>query len=152
MRTVKPTAPRPIKDLIHAAAVETLLRKPSGNDGAISARRFVQRFSDLSEPRRALVRVCQFINWGQIQHLVVRKSDPVFSPPPLVLVDIKLDSHDGQGPRPEVELADFVLCDEVCRLMAQLSEINEGTVDRIEVRAGIARRIVYNCPLTAVRP
>ncbi len=148
---MKPTAPRTTKDLIHAAAVETRLRKPYGNDEAISARHSVQRFSDLSEPRQVLVRLCQSINWGQIQHLVVRKADPVFSPPPIVLVDIKLDTHDGQGPRPEFELADFVLCDEVCRLMAQLNEIDEGTIDRIEVRAGIARRIMYNCPLTTVR-
>jgi hypothetical protein len=99
------------------------------------------RFSQLSVPRQALVRLCQATNYGQIHHLEIRDSDPVLNPPPLILADIKLDSD--EEPRSEVELTDFVLRDEICRLMAWLDELKVGTIARIEVRAGIPRRMVF---------
>jgi hypothetical protein len=98
------------------------------------------RLSDLSPARQALVRLCQTINHGSSEDLKVRRSNPTFDPVPIALKDIKLDSD--EGPRPELTLADFVLNDEVLRLMSLLDEMRFGTVRRIEVRAGIPRRIV----------
>ena len=102
--------------------------------------------------RQALVRLCQATNYGCIQGLEVRDSDPIFSPPPLVLVDIKLDSD--EGPRPEIELTDFVLGDEVRRLMNRFYELKNALIDRIEVRAGVPRRVVFESrpALTHERP
>ena len=94
------------------------------------------RLSDLSPARQALVRLCQAINHGSIEDLEVRYSEPVFDPWPVTLRDVKLDSD--EGPRPEVSLADFVVSDEVLRLMSLLDEMNCGTIRHIEVRAGIA--------------
>src|SRR4051812_25708663 len=98
------------------------------------------RFSDLSPTRQALVRLCQAINFGSIEALEVQNGEPVVDPPPIRVKDIKLDSDDG--PRPELGLVDFVLGAEVLRLMAHLDELNSGTVRRVEVRAGVPRRIV----------
>jgi hypothetical protein len=98
------------------------------------------RLSDLSPARQALVRLCQTINHGSSEDLKVRRSNPTFDPVPIALKDIKLDSD--EGPRPELTLADFVLNDEVLRLMSLLDEMRFGAVRRIEVRAGIPRRIV----------
>ena len=99
------------------------------------------RFAHLSGPRQTLVRLCQVVNYGYIQELNVRNSDPVFDPPPLVLLDVKLDSDNG--PRPEADLPDFELRHEFCRLMIQFDELNNARIERIEVRAGIPRRVLF---------
>jgi hypothetical protein len=58
-----------------------------------------------------------------------------------VLADIKLDSE--QRLRPEADQPDFVLCIEVVRLMALLDKIQNGKISKLEVRAGIPRRVVW---------
>ncbi|MBI3681128.1 MAG: hypothetical protein HY235_12120 [Acidobacteria bacterium] len=107
------------------------------------------RFSDLCAPRQALVRLLQTVNYGQVRGLVVRAGQPVFHPEPTVLMDVRLDSDESA--RPEIELADFVLRHEVRRLMAQFDQLKEGVVERIEVRAGIPRRVLIEANLTEVR-
>ena len=103
-------------------------------------------FSDLSAPRQALVRLCQSIDYGQIVDLHVCDRDPVFHPAPTLLLDIKL-SADCNG-RPESDLADFALCHEVCRLLERLDQMQSGCIRRIEVTAGIPRRVVIEAKLT----
>lgn len=106
----------------------------------------VQRFSDLSAARQVLVRLFQSLNFGQIQDLAIRAGEPIFDPATAVLVDVKLDVD--EGPRPEADLTDFVLQDEVRRLMARLDGLQNGTIERIEVRAGIPRRVIFERRLT----
>lgn len=52
----------------------------------------------------------------------------------------------GRGPssRP----ADFALRDEVCRLMARLDTVKNGTIQHIDVQAGLTRRVVREWRLT----
>jgi hypothetical protein len=99
------------------------------------------RFSELSPSRQALVRICQRLNFGLIQSLGIRDADPVFEPGSIVLVDEKLDV-DG-ATRPEAELMDFELAAELRRLMIRLDEIRDGRIERIEIRGGIPRRVVF---------
>jgi hypothetical protein len=80
------------------------------------------------------------INFGSIENLEVRDSEPTFDPPPVMLRDLKLDSDDG--PRPELALADFVVSHEIVRLMGHLDEVKLGTIRRVEVRGGLPRRIL----------
>ena len=96
------------------------------------------RLSDLSPARQALVRLCQAINHGSIEDLEVRHSEPVFDPWPVTLRDVKLGSD--EEPRPELSLADFVVSEEIVRLMNLLDEMKCGTLRRIEVHAGVPRR------------
>jgi hypothetical protein len=98
------------------------------------------RLSDLTPGRKALVRLCQTLNFGSIENLEVRDSDPVFDPAPVILRDLKLDSD--KEPRPEVALGDFIVSNEVERLMTHLDEIKFGTIRHIEVRGGLPRRIL----------
>jgi len=107
------------------------------------------RLSDLSAPRQALVRLCQSIDYGQILDLRVRECEPVFDSGPTLLLDIKLDTECGI--RREAELADFVLCSEVCRLLDRINDLKTGRIQRIEVRAGIPRRILLEAQLTGVQ-
>ena len=106
------------------------------------------RFSELSPPWQALVRLLQSVNHGQVRNLTVRSGSPAFCPKPTVLMDVRLDSDESA--RPEIELADFVLRDEVRRLMAHFDQLKEGVVERIEVRAGIPRRVLIEARLTEV--
>jgi hypothetical protein len=112
-----------------------------GQAAAKPATPSLRRFSQLSASRQALVRLCQTTNYGQIHHLEIKDGDPVLSPAPLVLIDVKLDAD--EVPRSEFDLPDFELCHEVCRLICQLQELTSGIIERIEVRAGIPRRIVF---------
>ena len=103
------------------------------------------RFAQLTAPRQALVRLCQRIDYGDIQGLLVEAGEPFFDPEPVVVRDIKLDQD--AGGRPECRLDDFALSAEVIRLLGQLDEIGSGCIDRIVVAAGIPRRIVIRRPL-----
>jgi hypothetical protein len=87
-----------------------------------------------------LVRLCQSINFGSIENLEVRDREPTFDPSPVMLRDLKLDSD--EAPRPELILADFVLSNEVMRLMGHLDELRHGTIRRIDVRGGLPRRVL----------
>jgi len=99
------------------------------------------RFSELSGPRQALVRLCQSINHGLIEALRIADGEPTFIPAPTVLLDVKLDQD--EGPRPEVELCDFELCGELRRLMRRIDGIKDGKVARLEIRGGIPRRVIF---------
>ena len=100
------------------------------------------RFGQLSLPRQALIRLCQSINYGSIEGLTVRSREPVLTDsPPLVLADVQLNAEDQ--PRPEATLSDFVLSTELVRLVSLLDQIGEGKISRIEIRAGLPRRVVF---------
>jgi len=103
------------------------------------------RFSQLSAPRQALVRLFQSINFGYVESLDVRGGEPVFGPAPTVFVEVKLDA--ANEPRPEVDLPDFELGTEITRLVAQLDELGDGFIERIDVRHGIPRRALIERPI-----
>jgi hypothetical protein len=106
----------------------------------------VRRFSQLSPARQALVRVLQAVNFGEIQAVHVRDADPVFDDGCVVMIDAKLDKE--EVPRRELDLPDFELRGEVGRLMSWLDEMKNGTILRLDVRAGIPRRLVfYSAPI-----
>ena len=107
------------------------------------------RFSHLSAPRQALVRLFQSVNFGYIEGLDVRGGEPVFNPAPAVFVEVKLDSD--SEPRPETNLTDFELRSEVIRLMEQFEELGNGSIERIDVRYGVPRRAVIERPIREVR-
>jgi hypothetical protein len=100
----------------------------------------LNHLGQLSAPRQALIGLFQSVNFGQILGLVIRKGNPVFQPEPSVLLDVKLDTDEGQ--RPEASLADLALRDEVRRLLAHLDRLQNVTVERTEVRSGVPRRVI----------
>lgn len=101
----------------------------------------MRRFSELSPARQTFVRISQALNFGEIQNVHVRDGDPIFDQTSVVLLDAKLDKE--EVPRPELVLTDFELCVEVKRLMSLLDELKNGTIRRLDVRAGIPRRLVF---------
>jgi hypothetical protein len=105
-----------------------------------------KRLSELSTPQRVLLRLCQSIDYGQILGLHVRDREPVFHPVPKLLLDIRLGSN--YRDRSECDLADFALCNEVCRLLDRLRHIETGRIQQIEIRAGIPQRLIVEVALT----
>src|ERR1039457_1064172 len=104
------------------------------------------RFSQLSPQRQALIRLCQAINYGSIEYLAGKDSEPVFEPWPVTVRDLKLDKDEDH--RPEFDLADFVVRGEVARLLKRLDEMSSGTLRCIEVHAGLPRRVLVEAPVT----
>lgn len=107
------------------------------------------RFTQLSAPRQALVRILQSINFGYMEGLEVRRGEPVFNPAPMVFVEVKLDA--ANAPRQEMESADFELRSEVVRLAEQFDELGDGSIERIDIRHGVPRRVVIERPIQGVR-
>jgi hypothetical protein len=109
-----------------------------------------RRLSDLTPSRQALVRLFQEIDYGEIRGLEIRDSDPLLGSPPVVLFDVKLDADEGN--RQEADLPDFALRDEVRRLMARFDDLKNGTIERIEIRSGIPRRVIIERRITEAPP
>jgi len=107
------------------------------------------RYSQLSSARQALVRLLQAVNFGRVEELEIHGGEPVFDPAPRVTFDIRLDLDEAA--RPESRLADFTLPIEVCRLVEHLDRLVQGTIARIEVRAGIPRRLSFATYAAEVR-
>jgi hypothetical protein len=74
--------------------------------------------------------------------------DVGFDTPPEVIVDIKLDGD--VTPRSELDLTDFALPVETCRLLAHIEALANGVVEKIIVHDGIPRRAVLRGPLQEV--
>jgi hypothetical protein len=97
------------------------------------------KFSQLSPPRKALVRLCQSLNYGSILNVKVVNGEVTFDLEPQVIVDIRLDEEVGE--RPEAELADFTLRVEHTRLFAQIDLLKNGSLEKVVVHGGIPRRV-----------
>lgn len=100
-----------------------------------------QRFSELSVPRQTLLRACQLANFGFIQGLRVSNREPHFDPPPVVQIDLKLNSKTAD--RREIGSADFILSAECMHLMTVLDDLGNGLISELEVRAGLPRRVRF---------
>jgi hypothetical protein len=104
-------------------------------------------FSHPSAARQALVWLCKSLSYGHIQDLLARDHEPVLSDPHcLVLVEVKLDSE--ERPRQERAQSDFALCSEISRLMVLVDRIQNGKISKLEIRAGIPRRVIFENPLS----
>jgi len=107
------------------------------------------RFSQLSAPRQALLRLFQSTNYGCLQDLIIRDKEPILnSPHPIVFADVRLDVEECS--RDELSLPDFVLCAEFHRLLSMIDEIANGEISRIEIRAGVPRRLTIRKSLGEV--
>lgn len=99
-----------------------------------------KRFYQLTPARQRLVRIMQLLTFGFIEALEVRAGEPVFSPAPTIVAEVKLESDNV--PPPAIDLTDFELRAEVCSLMDALAALHDGSVMRIDVRYGIPRRLL----------
>ena len=91
--------------------------------------------SALSGARKRLLETMQRLGFGSIHSLQFEDGEPVFSPPPRVVRDIKFGGENG--PRPEHASEDFPLTTQVLDLFRYLDELRDGTIELIEVKHGV---------------
>ena len=89
----------------------------------------------LSVPKQQLIELMQLLNFGRIEELPIRNGQPILSPPPRMVRDIKLGGDNA--PRPELNARDFLLKTQVVELFRHLEAINNGTVAVLEVKHGL---------------
>ncbi len=88
-----------------------------------------------SPQKQKLIEKMQEINFGRITNLPIKNGEPVFSPETIIERDIKL--HGKNGPRPERELNDFSIKDEVASLFGELDHIGNGTIRELSIKHGL---------------
>jgi hypothetical protein len=99
----------------------------------------VPRKASLSEPRRALLELMQANPHGRIECLSIKNGDPVLSPLPRVVREIKFGGENG--PRPELAADDFCLKEQVVELFRYFDEIRDRVIAVIEIKHGLPFRM-----------
>jgi len=94
----------------------------------------------LSPALRKLVALMQDLNFGFIECLGVQGGQPVLAPLPRIIREHKFGGENG--PRPELSLEEFSLKPQICELFALMAELQDGTIDRIEVKNGLPFRML----------
>jgi hypothetical protein len=95
--------------------------------------------AELSPARKKLIRTMQRLNFGRIENLAVSQGEPVFTPPPRMVREVKFGGDNG--PRPEAATGDFVLKNEVRDLLAHLDRLGTGTIHSLVVQHGLPVRM-----------
>lgn len=86
------------------------------------------------------MRQMQEINFGRIERLEIKNGDPVFDPAPKIVREVKFGGENG--PRPEVNGADFALKAQVLDLFLQMDGISSGQIAQIEIKHGLPFRML----------
>jgi hypothetical protein len=81
----------------------------------------------------------QHLDFGSIEHLVIRDGEPVLDPPPRFVRDVKFGSE--SRPRPESKLDDFALKAQILDMFAHLDDLGNGTIRSLEVKHGLPFRM-----------
>jgi hypothetical protein len=97
--------------------------------------------NSLSTSRKRLIETMQQTNFGRILGLTIRAGEPVFTPPPRIVKDVKLGAADNEA-RPELHAADFVLKRQHVELFENLKRIGDGTIESIEIKSGLPFRLI----------
>lgn len=96
--------------------------------------------ASLSPGRQRLIEMMQQLNFGRIEDLEVRAGEPLFSPAPRVVQDIKIGAENG--PRPESAFPDFFLKNQVIELFQHFDRMGDATVACIDVKHGLPFKLV----------
>lgn len=93
----------------------------------------------LSSPRQHLLELMQKMNFCRIQGLEIRQGEPVLSPAPVVIQDLKIGGNND--PRVEIHLRDYALKQAHLELFQHFDEIKDGVIDELEVRHGLPQMV-----------
>jgi hypothetical protein len=93
----------------------------------------------LSPAGARLVELMQWLNHGCIKELAVCGGEPVLTPLPRVVREIKFGGENG--PRPEITKTDFEIKAPVRDLFAQFEAMGDGLVISLEIKHGLPFRM-----------
>ena len=101
-------------------------------------------FQPSSHAEKRLVDLISNVRYGVIRNLRIERGQPVFSPAPEVVRNIKFGAKDGHdarlsGPKLHKE--------QMAELFDAIAEIGEGCVESLEVQAGLPFKlnVSYDC-------
>ncbi|MBN2291559.1 MAG: hypothetical protein JXM70_03980 [Pirellulales bacterium] len=97
--------------------------------------------SSFPEPHRRLVELMQEINFGRIENMAIRNGQPVLSPPPRIVREVKFGAENG--PRPEASIEEFVLRAKVVELFRYMDELQNGVIGILEIKHGLPFRMIF---------
>lgn len=95
--------------------------------------------SSISNPRQHFVQLMQKVNFGRIENLVIKDGQPVLSPSPRVVREVKFGGENG--PRPEASIEDFALKAQVVELLHYMDELQDGVIGVLEIKHGLPFRM-----------
>ena len=95
--------------------------------------------SSLSAARQRLVEMMQEVPFGRFRNLTIRDGDPLLSPAPVLIKEIKFGAD--SGPRAERDFRDFDLKSQLVELFAQFDRIKNGTIEVLELKHGLPFRM-----------
>lgn len=106
------------------------------------------RVSELSPARRALVDLMRRVQFGRIEGLRVSDGQPMLTPPPRVFRELKFPLDESQNRAPVS--ADFELKQQVLDLIELFDQLREGTLQWLEIKAGLPFRAQVEQPIGGV--
>jgi len=77
----------------------------------------------------------QELGFGRMEHLILLKGEPIVDLPPRIIVDRRLTGPNQH--RPEVNLVDFLLKEQVIMLFEEFDRIGSAIIAELEVRDGL---------------
>lgn len=98
-------------------------------------------WDSLSPQRKRLVREFQRVNFGRFERLAIHAGEPVLNPAPIIVRDIKFAGENG--PRPELQVDDFILKAQVVELFGFFDRLQDGVIDSLEVKHGLPFRMLF---------
>jgi hypothetical protein len=96
--------------------------------------------ASLSPARRRLLEVFQQINFGRLETLAVRNGEPSFDPHPVIVREHKFGGENG--PRSELDAANFLLKQQVVELFEHFDKLGDGVIDVLEIKHGLPFRLI----------
>lgn len=99
----------------------------------------------LSAPRLQLVRLFQTLNFGRIEGLVIRDSEPVLDPAPRTIREVKFGGDNAA--RDERDLQQYLLKSQVIELFEEFDRLQNGTIAAIEAKHGLPFRMILQEPV-----
>ena len=95
--------------------------------------------ASLPSERRRLLKRMQQINFGRIENLVLKGGQPVLSPSPRVVREVKFGGENG--PCPEASIEDFALKAQVVELLRYMDKLQDGVIGVLEIKHGLPFRM-----------
>ncbi|MEZ6193260.1 MAG: hypothetical protein R3C45_18460 [Phycisphaerales bacterium] len=103
------------------------------------------RYRQLRQNQRELVDLMSEIGFGRIEQLIVQAGQPVFSPPPRVVREFKLELEDAEAGG-IATATDYALKAQVRCLLRRLTQLGHGRVESIAVAHGLPTRMSITTP------
>ena len=103
------------------------------------------RYRQLRQNQRELVDLMSEISFGRIEQLIVQAGQPVFSPPPRIVREFKLEHEDTEAGG-IATATDYALKAQVRCLLRRMGQLGHGRVESIVIAHGLPTRMSITTP------